>query len=139
MEEKVKEGDQTPEKQKRDDEMASTSTVRNVKIFTKAIFDPAFEDDSGDVHIIFDDLLEAEIHDIIEDLLINVVTVSSINALKANPCKTKLSQCEEVYDLEETDAKSSKKSASSATVQDFLMKMRIDDFIQTRNVLLPER
>ena len=139
LEEKVNEGDQTPEKHKRDDEIASTSTVRNAKDSTKVIFDPASDYDSDDVHIIFDDLLEADVHDIIEDLLNNVVTVSSINALKANPCKTKLNQCEEVFDVEETDAKTSKKSGSSATVQDFLMKMRIDNFIQTRNVLLPER
>ena len=139
LEEKVKEGDhQTPEKQKRDDEMASTSKVRTVKDSTIVNFDPALDDDSDDVHIIFDDLLEADVHDIIEDILNNVVTVSSINALKANPCKTKLIQCEEVNDIKETDAKTSKKSAPSATVQDFFMKMRIDNFIQTRNVL-PER
>ena len=139
MEEKVDEGYQTSEKEKRDDEMASTSTVRNVKD-SMVIFEPALVDDSDDVHIIFDDLLEAEVHDIIEDLLNNVVTVSSINALKASLCKAKLSGCElEVEDnLEETDAKTSKKSAPSATVQDFSMKMRIDNFIKSRNILLPE-
>ena len=140
MEEKVDEGYQTSEKEKRDDEMASTSTVRNVKD-SMVIFEPALDsDDSDDVHIIFDDLLETEVHDIIEDLLNNVVTVSSINALKASLCKAKLSGCElEVEDdLEETDAKTSKKSAPSATVQDFSMKMRIDNFIKSRNILLPE-
>ena len=139
MEEKVDEGYQTSEKEKRDDEMASTSTVRNVKD-SMVIFEPALVDDSDDVHIIFDDLLETEVHDIIEDLLNNVVTVSSINALKASLCESKLSGCElEVEDdLEETDAKTSKKSAPSATVQDFSMKMRIDNFIKSRNILLPE-
>ena len=139
MEEKVDEGYQTSEKEKRDDEMASTSTVRNVKD-SMVIFEPALVDDSDDVHIIFDDLLEAEVHDIIEDLLNNVVTVSSINALKASLCESKLSGCElEVEDdLEETDAKTSKKSAPSATVQDFSMKMRIDNFIKSRNILLPQ-
>ena len=139
MEEKVDEGYQTSEKEKRDDEMASTSTVRNVKD-SMVIFEPALVDDSDDVHIIFDDLLETEVHDIIEDLLNNVVTVSSINALKASLCKAKLSGCElEVEDdLEETDAKTSKKSAPSATVQDFSMKMRIDNFIKSRNILLPQ-
>ena len=139
MEEKVDEGYQTSEKEKRDDEMASTSTVRNVKD-SMVIFEPALVDDSDDVHIIFDDLLETEVHDIIEDLLNNVVTVSSINALKASLCKAKLSGCElEVEDdLEETDAKTSKKSAPSTTVQDFSMKMRIDNFIKSRNILLPQ-
>ena len=139
MEEKVDEGYQTSEKEKRDDEMASTSTVRNGKD-SMVIFEPALVDDSDDVHIIFDDLLEAEVHDIIEDLLNNVVTVSSINALKASLCKAKLSGCElEVEDnLEETDAKTSKISAPSATVQDFSMKMRIDNFIKSRNILLPQ-
>ena len=139
MEEKVDEGYQTSEKEKRDDEMASTSTVRNVKD-SMVIFEPALVDDSDDIHIIFDDLLEAEVHDIIEDLLNNVVTVSSITALKASLCESKLSGCElEVEDdLEETDAKTSKKSAPSATVQDFSMKMRIDNFIKSRNILLPE-
>ena len=131
------ESDQTPENQKRDDEVASTSTVRNARDSTM-IFEPAVEDDSDDVHVVFDDLLQAEVQDIIEDLLNNVVTVSSINALRAGLCESKRRDELKENDVQETDAKTSQKSGASATAQDILMTMRIDNFIKMRNILLPQ-
>ena len=131
------ESDQTPENQKRDDEVASTSTVRNARDSTM-IFEPAVEDDSDDVHVVFDDLLQAEVQDIIEDLLNNVVTVSSINALRAGLCESKRRDELKENDAQETDAKTSQKSGASATAQDILMTMRIDNFIKMRNILLPQ-
>ena len=132
--EKLQEGDCTPEKQDRDDEMASTSTVRNNKD-SLAFLKPALEDDSDDVLIIFDDLLEADVHDIIEGLLNKVVTVSSINALKAGLCESR-NPCEdkEVNYLEAADAKTSQKSTPSATAHNFSMAMRTDNFLQMRDI-----
>ena len=98
------------EMEKRDDEVASTSVYSTSKVRENTVSE--VEPVPDDVHVIFDDLVQIEVDQILEDLLNKVVTVSSINALRASLCESR------------SEAKTSMHLPTSASALEFTTKMR---------------